>query len=48
MVKLAAQREEQLLACFSAEERALLIDFLARMRAQVEALAKGSDGTGGD
>jgi DNA-binding MarR family transcriptional regulator len=48
IVKLAAEREEQLLACFSAEERAQLIDFLARMRAQVEAIAKGSGGTGGD
>ncbi len=48
IVKLAIARQEQLLAGFSAEERGLLIDFLARMRAQVEALAKGGGDTGGD
>ena len=48
IVKLAVARQEQLLSGFSAEERALLIDFLARMRAQVEALAKGAAGTASD
>jgi DNA-binding MarR family transcriptional regulator len=41
MVKLAIARQEQLLSGFSAGERAQLVEFLARMRAQVEALAKG-------
>ena len=48
IVTLAIARQEQLLSGFSAEERALLIDFLARMRAQVEALAKGAAGTAND
>ncbi len=48
VVKLAIARQEQLLAGFSAEERGLLIEFLARMRAQVEALAKGAGDTGSD
>jgi DNA-binding MarR family transcriptional regulator len=46
MVKAAIARQEQLLAGFSAEERALLIEFLTRMRVQVEALAKGSAAAG--
>jgi DNA-binding MarR family transcriptional regulator len=44
IVKLAIARQEQLLADFSAEERGQLLDFLARMRTQVEALAKGAGG----
>jgi DNA-binding MarR family transcriptional regulator len=48
IVKLAIARQEKLLACFSAEERGLLIEFLARMRAQVETLAKGAGDSGSD
>jgi hypothetical protein len=40
----AVARQEQLLSGFPAEERGLLIGFLARMRARVEALAKGAAG----
>jgi DNA-binding MarR family transcriptional regulator len=48
IVKLAIARQEELLAGFSAEERGLLIGFLARMRARVEALAKGVGDAGSE